>query len=80
MITRKIGPKGQVVIPSYLRKTLGIRPGENVTVEAEKGVIMIRPVKESIADRLWNLVPEKDKLPAKKIDLDKYYEEELAKR
>ena len=80
MITRKIGPKGQVVIPSYLRKTLGIRPGENVTIEVEKGVIMIRPMRESVSDRLWNLVPEKEKLPVKKIDLDRYYEEEFAKR
>jgi AbrB family looped-hinge helix DNA binding protein len=79
-ITLKVGPKGQVVIPSYLRKTLGITPGKRVIVELGEGEVIIRPVREGVAERLWNLVPEREKLRSGKIDVDKFYEEELKNR
>lgn len=32
---RKVGPKGQVEVPSDIRKMLGIRPGEEVVVDVK---------------------------------------------
>jgi AbrB family transcriptional regulator (stage V sporulation protein T) len=38
----KVGPKGQVVIPQELRERLGIRPGQEVIVEASGDAALVR--------------------------------------
>jgi hypothetical protein len=40
----------------------------------------VRSVSKSVAERLWNLVPEREKLRSGKINLDKSCEEELKNR
>ena len=37
----KVGPKGQVVIPRPLRKTLGIHPGSKVVFKLEEGKLIL---------------------------------------
>jgi len=39
----KISTKGQVVLPSRLRKKLGLRPGDALDVRLEGGAIVLRP-------------------------------------
>ena len=39
----KMSRKGQVVIPAEIRRKLGIKLGEMVFVEEDKGVIKIKP-------------------------------------
>lgn len=80
MIVRRVGPKGQVVIPSNIREMLEIKPGEEVVVEVRDGTVLIKPKKESVTKHLSNLVLEEEKRVIRKIVLDKYYEEELADR
>lgn len=40
--TRKVGPKGQVVIPKAVREELGIQPGDEVLVDAVDGEARVR--------------------------------------
>ena len=40
---RKIGAKGQIVIPKNVRDYIGIRPGDTVVIEARGGKIVITP-------------------------------------
>lgn len=41
MITKKIGPKGQILIPSPIRETLGLQPGVEVTIEVRDNELVI---------------------------------------
>lgn len=59
---------------------LKIEPGEDVVLEARNNTILIKPKRESVTKHLSSLVPEGEKRVIRKIDLDKYYEEELAER
>jgi AbrB family looped-hinge helix DNA binding protein len=43
-MTSKVGPKGQVVLPKRVRDELGIRPGDEVVVEAVNGEAHLRRV------------------------------------
>lgn len=50
MVTVTISPKYQVVIPSAIRKSLGLKPGQKVQVILYDGrieMIPIRPIRES---------------------------------
>ncbi len=80
MIVRKVGPKGQVVIPSDIREMLGIRPGEQVVVEVDDGNVVIKRKEESIANHLSQLVPEEKKKNIDEIGLDEYYESQITRR
>lgn len=80
MIVRKVGPKGQVVIPSDIREMLGIRPGEQVVVEVDDGNVVIKRKEESIASHLSQLVPEEKKKNIDEIGLDEYYESQITRR
>lgn len=43
-MTSRVGPKGQVVLPKRVRDRLGIRPGDEVVVEAGEGEARVRPL------------------------------------
>ena len=40
---RRVGTKGQVVIPKPVRDLLGIRPGTEVTFTVDGGAVTLRP-------------------------------------
>jgi AbrB family looped-hinge helix DNA binding protein len=44
----KIGPRGQITIPKSLRKSLGIKPGDSVTIVQKGDELALRPVTETI--------------------------------
>lgn len=46
----KIGPRGQITIPKSLRKSLGIKPGDSVTIVQKGDELTLRPVTETIFD------------------------------
>lgn len=76
---RKVGPKGQIVIPNEIRKIVGVKPESKVYVTMEKERIIIRPKRGSIEEFL-NIVPKEKRKKIKSKNLDKWYEEEMEER
>ena len=54
-----VTPKGQVMIPVSLRKRFGIKPGQKVSVEAQDGQLVIRPLPDDPVDALYGILVEK---------------------
>ena len=42
-MTRRVGPKGQVVIPQELREALHLRPGDEVEFRLVDGAVLVEP-------------------------------------
>jgi len=49
-VVLKVKKKGILIIPKKLREISGINEGDEVIVEAEKGIIRITPLKPRIVD------------------------------
>ncbi|MHA1732992.1 MAG: AbrB/MazE/SpoVT family DNA-binding domain-containing protein [Promethearchaeota archaeon] len=75
---RKVGPKGQVVIPKDLRDQLGLRPGSVVGMELGDGAIVIKPPPEPL-EYLKRFTGTPRKLE-KRIDIERLIEEQYARR
>jgi len=78
-ILRKIGPKGQIVIPKIVRDCIGIKPGDTVVIEVREGKIIITPgtgLREFV-ESFCSVVKEN---VAEKIDLKRLIESETEKR
>jgi AbrB family looped-hinge helix DNA binding protein len=61
----KVGERGQVTIPKRLRRSLGIRPGEEVDFEERDGALVLRRASHSDAlDGLLGLVRERPDVDA----------------
>jgi len=58
MVTVKVSRKNQIAVPAAVRRQLGIRPGDRLTVEVEGAKVILRPEPQSHLDRLINLAPE----------------------
>jgi AbrB family looped-hinge helix DNA binding protein len=53
----KVSERGQVTIPKKLRKRLGIRPGQVLEVDEERGrVVMSKVVQEDVFERLTGIL------------------------
>ena len=59
-MTTRVGAKGQVVLPKAVREQLGIRPGDDVVVEAAEGEARVRRVEGGA--RLRGLLKQGDPL------------------
>lgn len=55
MLSVKVSAKHQIVVPSEVRRKLGIKPGDRLRVEVRRGNVVLRPVASSAADRLYGL-------------------------
>lgn len=76
---RKVGPKGQIVIPREIREALGISPKMKVTVTAEDNKIIINSSHSRLSEYLKEAI-KKDGRPLKELDADKAYREEITKK
>ncbi len=72
--TRKVGPKGQVVIPTEMRKLAGIRPESTVVFTWEGDKIILDKKKQDLGKKLRELV-KKDGKHLGDVDWCKYYED-----
>jgi AbrB family looped-hinge helix DNA binding protein len=75
---RKIGPKGQIVIPKAFRKAKGMVPGDKVVVKLEEGGIVIDKPEikaEEIFEKMAKSV--KSKRDWSKVDWHELHEERM---
>jgi AbrB family looped-hinge helix DNA binding protein len=68
--TRKIGPKGQVVIPKDIRDQLGIMPGERVAIELRDNKVVIQRKRDDTAAMMKQYAAQAGEVT---IDSDKDY-------
>ena len=73
----KIGPKGQVVIPHYMRKALGVVPGSDVLLEMTETGILIEKGEEKTEEIFREIARDG---PSTRLKPHDAYEEELRKR
>ena len=59
MLTR-LSSKGQLVIPSAVRKALGLRAGTQFHLRLEEGKIILEPIKTSPIEVLYGKYPDVD--------------------
>ena len=80
IIKRKVGPKGQIVIPKIVRESLGIQLGDEVFMEIREKELLIRPMvdPEGVVEDFCSVATKK-KL-TRKIDLEEILEEEVEGR
>lgn len=77
-VHRKVGAKGQVVVPEEIRRALGIRPGTEVEFDLrEKEAILRKSNAREALEDFFNDLPKKKKLV---IDSDALYDEEMEER
>lgn len=83
-IRRKVGSKGQVVIPKEVRELFGIRSGTEVAFSVEGKRIVLVPKGTDPLDFVRdfvNIVPESEKVePPKEIDWDDEYYRQVKER
>jgi len=60
--TTVVTTKGQVVIPSKIRKRLNIKKGTKLYVEERGELIIFKPITEAYFEKLAGLLPTKGRL------------------
>jgi len=68
--------KGQVVIPSKIRRRLGIKQGTQVTFYEREGEIIIKPITDEYLQKMAGFTGTKGKL-LKALKIEKAKEREL---
>ncbi|MEM4251142.1 MAG: AbrB/MazE/SpoVT family DNA-binding domain-containing protein [Candidatus Bathyarchaeia archaeon] len=75
ILKRKIGSKGQVVIPKDVRQYVGVEPGSEVIFEVREGEVILKPSRapDDIVNEYLSIITSKLK---SRIQLDQIIEEE----
>jgi len=50
VITTKVGQRGQVTIPSKIRRQIGLREGDRIAVLLQEGQVILLPITQSLLD------------------------------
>jgi AbrB family looped-hinge helix DNA binding protein len=66
MITIRIGRRGQITLPSQLRKKIGLQEGNQVAVISQGDLIILRPITHTLLE-LRGSVPVEGKQPFEDI-------------
>lgn len=53
MLSVKVSSKHQIAVPGEIRRRLGIKAGDRLGVEVRDGLIVMRPLAGTVADRLY---------------------------
>ena len=78
-IRRKIGQKGQIVIPKVIRESAGIEPGDEILMEVRENEVVISPGvdPERFVESFCSVTERK---LTKKLDLERLLEQEDEQR
>ena len=71
---RKIGPRGQIVLPKDARDSLWLKIGDEICIEVEKNAIKISPA--SVQDDFTQKFLSTPKKLHEKVDIQKIIDEE----
>jgi len=55
MLSVKVSTKHQIVVPSAVRRQLGIKAGDRLEVRVEDGDVLLHPRRERASERLYGL-------------------------
>lgn len=69
----RLSTKGQLVIPSVVRKALGLRTGTQFLLHLEEGKIILEPIKIPLIETLYGKYPDADFL----TDLEAEHRQEI---
>ena len=50
MITAKVGQRGQITIPSKMRRQIGLQEGDRVALLLQEGQVIMRPITKTLLD------------------------------
>lgn len=67
MRTSTVTSKGQITIPADLRKSLGLRPGQQVTFSRTENALIITPVEDDVT-ATFGLLKAKRGVSLEKMD------------
>jgi len=78
-LRRKIGQKGQIVIPKVVRESAGIKPGDEIVMEIREKEVVIKPGMdpEGFVESFCSVTGNK---LTKKVDLERLLEQEVEER
>jgi len=62
MVTAVITSKGQVVIPSFIRKRLGLKKGVRLCISEKGDKIILQPLTDDYFEKMAGILPSKGKL------------------
>ncbi len=77
MNTAYVTSKGQLVVPSSIRRRFGIKPGTRINFVEEGDRIIFQPVTREYIDSFCGIFKQK---PGEKLVLQEHYEERRAER
>ena len=76
-VEMKVGPKGQVVIPSVFRKNFNIRSGDKVIFESDGDKLLIKRAERGGVDKLKEIAESVGEID---VDSDKDYDRRMKER
>jgi len=62
MTTTIVTPKGQIVIPSKIRRRLNIKKGTKLYIEERGDELILKPITPEYLERLAGILPTKGRL------------------
>jgi len=62
LATTKLSSKGQVVIPEIIRDQMGLHPGDQFLVVAEKGVMILKVIQKPDMSQYRDMITKTRKL------------------
>jgi AbrB family looped-hinge helix DNA binding protein len=74
IIHRKIGPRGQIVLPKDARDSLGLKIGDEICIEVEDNAIKISPA--SVHDDFLKTFLATPKKLRERVDIQKVIDEQ----
>ncbi len=67
-LTSSVSPKGQITLPTEIRKKLGIKPKDKVTFSLEEGSVRVLPLGSQLTEGFASVPALKEPLSLEEIE------------